>query len=426
MMPAATPLGDLNTRAFPWPLSQPGLLQGSFRRTLGAVLLYAVVFEAALLGSGRMLQIGPLTFKMLLFILTLFYTAWSLLSLETLRRSTLLLTASFAALLCVGIVNGWCQGADMQLLGSDISPLLSFLTLPFFELTIRTRREVNAVIRTIVVAAMVMVAGYIAFATALSLGLVPLRVLKEWIVVTGGEDFVFETNGGVFYKGAIFIGIAFFFCAFTKRWWGKALAGIFFLGLFMIASRGLFSAFALTILVYVFVGPLSAVKKLVFAGIVVLVAAVSLPVLFSLAGDKTESNTTRLTTLSQVADRINPASAIFGHGFGIGVPQRPGHMEISYAEIFHKQGVIGLSWWASLFATLALRFRRARNRGNRRLAYPLFLSAVFVLCESATNPFVNNPIGMYPVLICLVGLGVLAGEETRGSTEILRCEANHS
>jgi hypothetical protein len=271
-----------------------------------------------------------------------------------------------------------------------------------------------------------MEAGYTAFLSAIWLGLIPFDVLKEWIKVTGGEDFVFEATGSFFYKGAIFICIALFFCLFMKRWRGKALAVILFLGLLMIGSRGLFSAFALTVLVYAFAGPMSAVKKLVFAGMVVLVAAISLPVLFSLSGDKTESNTIRLTTLSQVADRINPASAIFGHGFGIGVPQRPEHMEISYVEIFHKQGAIGLFWWASLIATLALRFRKARIGDSRHLAYPLILSAVFVLFESATNPFVNNPIGMYPFLICIVGLGVLAGPDAPGSAEPLRCEANRS
>jgi hypothetical protein len=426
MMAVATPLGDLKTRGFPWPLAQTGLFQGSFRRSLGAILLYVVVFEAALLGSGRMLQIGPFTFKMLLFTLTLFYTGWSLLSQEKLRRSTMLLTASFAAILCVGIVDGLCQGADMQLLGNDISPLLSLLTLPFFEFTIRTRHQIDLVIRTIVIATVVMVVGYSAFLAAIWLGHVPFNAVKEWIRQTGGEDFAFEPNGTVFYKGAIFIGIAFFFCVFMKRRWGKTLAAIFFLGLFMIASRGLFSAFALTVLVYVFVGPMPAVKKLIFAGIVVLVAAISLPVLFSLSGDKTESNSVRITTLSQVADRINPASVIFGHGFGNGVPERPEHMEISYVEIFHKQGALGLFWWASLITTFAFRFGKARVGENRRLAFPLFLSAVFVLFESATNPFVNNPIGMYPLLICFVGLGVLAEPDAPGSADPLHCVANRS
>jgi hypothetical protein len=86
-------------------------------------------------------------------------------------------------------------------------------------------------------------------------------------------------------------------------------------------------------------------------------------------------------------------------------------MEITYAEIFHKQGVIGLLWWTALVAILATRLRQAIKNGNRSLAYPLFLSASFVLFESATNPFLNNPIGMYPFIISLVGLGVLANPD---------------
>jgi len=51
-----------------------------------------------------------------------------------------------------------------------------------------------------------------------------------------------------------------------------------------------------------------------------------------------------------------------------------------------------------------LRFRKAAKFADRRLAYPLFLSAAFVFFESLTNPFINNPIGMSFLAICLAAL----------------------
>jgi hypothetical protein len=56
---------------------------------------------------------------MVLYALALLYTGWSLISLESLRYSTILLLVSFAVLLIFGIVNGIAHGAEMQYLGQD-------------------------------------------------------------------------------------------------------------------------------------------------------------------------------------------------------------------------------------------------------------------------------------------------------------------
>jgi hypothetical protein len=44
--------------------SRMGILSGSIRRSLGTGLMYVLVFEAALLGSGQMLHLGGVTLKM--------------------------------------------------------------------------------------------------------------------------------------------------------------------------------------------------------------------------------------------------------------------------------------------------------------------------------------------------------------------------
>jgi hypothetical protein len=105
---------------------------------------------------------------------------------------------------------------------------------------------------------------------------------------------------------------------------------------------------------------------------------------------------------------------VFGNGFGIGLDI--GTSQISYLEIFYKQGLLGLTWWALVFILLLMRYRKAR-RINYLSAQPLFLSVIFVIVESATNPFVNNPIGIFVWLIALVGMDVLSG--ARSSTALL-------
>jgi hypothetical protein len=96
-------------------------------------------------------------------------------------------------------------------------------------------------------------------------------------------------------------------------------------------------------------------------------------------------------------------------------------MEIAYSEILHKQGLLGLAWLASVGGILIVELGKAIRLGNGRLAYPLFLSALFVFIESTTNPFINNPIGMSVLIVCIAGLKVLASPES-GDVPLPKCK----
>ena len=239
-----------------------------------------------------------------------------------------------------------------------------------------------------------------------------MGIFYGWIALSDGNDFGVSGDGtgevGRFaYSGAVFIGIAIVLLMFKKKRSAKVGAFFLFLCLMFVASRGLFLTLALTAFCHTWIARISTIRKLGLSFVVILLAAACLPLLFSLAGDRTASDSTRLDTLSQVFEQINPESTIVGHGFGIGVPERPEHMEIVYLEIFHKQGALGLLWWIVLIGMLVARFKGVLGTGDTALAYSLFLVALFVLLESATNPYLNNPVGMYPFLISFVALGVL-------------------
>jgi hypothetical protein len=399
-----------------------GVFRGSIRHSVGAGLLYLVVLEGSIFGSGRLLEIGPVTVKMLLFGLTIIFTAWSLFALDRIRTVTMFLSVSFLALLGVATVNGLVHDATMSFIGGDLSPLLSFLVLPFFELTIRNRRVLSIVTRIMVLGATLLVAGYAAIFVSLAFRLVSFASLYEWVNAAGSEDFIFEgTNGNVFYKGAIYIVIAIFFLLFQKRLLSKMIAIVLSLSLVMVGSRGFFVAIAGAATIYVIIGPLRLTTKLVICTLAIFAGIALVPVVGPLLV-KRASDEVRTNTISQVEDRATAASIILGHGFGVGVPERRGHMEIAYLEIFHKQGLMGLLWWAALFACIGIRFMRAIRRGNGDLAYPLMLTVAFIGLESLTNSFVNNPIGIYPILIVFVGLGVLSQSEGRKSALVPRLE----
>lgn len=125
-------------------------------------------------------------------------------------------------------------------------------------------------------------------------------------------------------------------------------------------------------------------------------------------GDKTESDLVRAVTAGQVIDAVTIKSALMGHGFGQGVPERPVHMETSLLEIFHKQGLIGLFFWFAFIYFIIYYYRQSCNYHNDKIALPFMLSSVFVYLQSITNPYMNNPIGMSFLLISIIVLRLLS------------------
>ena len=116
-------------------------------------------------------------------------------------------------------------------------------------------------------------------------------------------------------------------------------------------------------------------------------------------GNKNLSDSIRMQQIQQVIEQIDPISLFIGHGFGNGVPIRPVHMEIGYLEVFHKQGILGLAVWFIFFTILYNAYVREKTYLAIRRA--LFLSILFVILISLTNPFFNNPIGISLFIISL-------------------------
>jgi hypothetical protein len=384
-------------------------LDFKIRAAIGTLLLSAVIIEASLFGSGRILQVGPLTVKMILFCLALLYSAWSFLAGARLSNKVLLLVVSYTLLLCFGSLIGLLAGGEVDMIGGDIRQLSYLLILPFFEMSIPNVQRVWFAVRMIKIASVVMMAFYLAIGGLMLSGILSFGVISGWLNTVGNGDFMFDAAvGRVFYKGALYAGIAVILFFFDRGKWAKLGMVGAFITLVMTVTRGFILALFLVAILYLFMKRGKSVRRLVGIAILSIAGIVSLPAVFAMAGDKTASNSERIVTAQQVINRIDSVHTILGHGIGIGVPVRPEHMEMSYMEIFYKQGVLGLLWWGTLAFLMILDLRKAIHNGHESFGFALFLSAVFVALESLTNPFINNPIGMAAVLISFVGLSVLA------------------
>ena len=153
----------------------------------------------------------------------------------------------------------------------------------------------------------------------------------------------------------------------------------------------------------------SAVTRLVAAGILVGVLAASPYVVSVLRGGDqiSSSNNDRLLTIRQVEAQVTPGSLFWGHGLGVGVPARREHMEITYLEFFHKNGLIGLAIWVSLLALILERYLRLHGSAPAEVAVPFVSGVLLIAIDTFSNPTLNNPIGLSMVFITLGVLGFL-------------------
>jgi hypothetical protein len=382
----------------------------------------AIVIELVI-GGGRLISFGPVSLRMILFILALIVTLAHILKGKQIEADYIKLIIAFTGMLGIGSLIGFISGADKKLIWEDLKPLLFFYLLPFLSLAITGKNETR-MIKKIIVSASTMVAGvFIILVGLITIDVIPF--LDFYKITSQTSEFFYRGEYSFYYKGFVYLCIAFIFVhlVYNKKYgWILALLSIAILITF---TRGLIFALSLTYFTYfILIKKYVHVFAMLTLGVIVLLSGKDIyssiseslyklkkekqtsinPALSSkLLGDREFSDNERKRQIQQVFSSTTVTAVFWGHGFGNGVKSRPVHMEISYLEIFHKQGLIGIGVWIFLFLSLVKSFARALSV-KPQLAYAYFLSALFIFLQSLTNQYINNPIGLGMVLLALVCL----------------------
>lgn len=383
-------------------------LQEARTDRVGTALLVVVVYEVGLMGSGRLLQAGPLTVRMWLFLIALAYAACVAFFSRRVSMTAILLCAWLATMLGFAAAIGFVFNADMALVVEDVKPLIYFFLILFFETVIRGEREVKLVIKALKTAGLILCAVYAVVFGLLLSGVVSFGALYAAAAVFQDEVFFRGDSGMFMYKGSIYIGVALLFFLFTKGWRARVAVVCCALGVLATGTRGFVLALVGTVFLMLLMAGGKRRARKIAMGIGVAILGVAAWMVIARPEAQSGSDLERIITFHQVVARIQPAGLIFGHGFGKGVPERPVHMEGAFLEIFHKQGMLGLLWWVVVFGVLFVRFRNALRSGPEEIVQPLFFSVIFVFLVSMSNPWITNPIGMAVLLIALASLRVLA------------------
>jgi hypothetical protein len=371
---------------------------------IGWILLLMATVEASLLGNGRLLMVGPLTLKMWIFVAAQAYVIARLAAGARLKVSTLAITLSMVALMLLGTMQGLIRGGDGSIITDDVKPLLYFLMIPFVELVLTSVEDLRTIISIIESACILMCAIYVAVVVLVVTGV--LRFLTVYKYVDDSREILFRGYGVlVFYAGAIYLGIGLIFYLFEANRKKRLWALLCMAGLVVTGTRGFLLGLAGVLVVHLITARMSIRRRMIYLGVVMFCCGSMILIVLKVFPSKSAGDQIRVQTISEVIDRLTPNIAILGTGFGIGVPSRPDRMEISYLEIFSKQGVLGLCWWLIVFFLIIYRYIHARKL-NYVYAQPLFLSVIFVAVAAATNPYLENPIGLFICIMAYVGLSV--------------------
>ena len=364
------------------------------------IFFILMLIELVIGGGGRFFEIGPITLRMVFYFLAIPLSFVCIFLKQRVNQNMVYWVLFFAVTLVLGIVVGVLNGNPPDLIIEDVKPILFFLVLPFFSTVIQENKDVDIVIRIIKMSSLFLGIAYILIVIFLFLGIINLVWFYAY-VSTFGEIF-FRGEGLFFYKGFLYLCVGFFFFMVGSGKYNKLGAFILLIAIILTLTRGfILMTLIVTIFYFLFIYRNKVISLIVFLSLVIGFFA-ALPFYLESIGDKAESDMVRIYTLDEIVEKTNPFNFFIGDGFGKGVPIRPVHMEVSYMEIFSKQGALGILFWLLLLIYITYKYFSI-YKDKERLNYmaPFYLSVLFVYMQSLTNPFINNPIGMSMVLISL-------------------------
>jgi hypothetical protein len=389
------------------------------------ILFYLVLIELTIGGGGRFTSIGDLSLRVIFFLISMILVVMNF---NFVSKKYLSLSFLFLGLLIFSSFLGVVHNARPDFIYEDVKILSYFPMILFFCLNIDSSEKINNVIKVIKISSVFLSIAYLCVYFSLESGIINAKSFYE--STFDSNELVFRSEHAFLYKGFLFSLNGFFFLIFNGERKSNQnyiseifLVSVILYSVFMTNTRGLIiSLFLSAFLIYFFHSIINKkFSKIVLFGFILTILGIFLSeyiavVLFSFSdvrgSNQEDGDLLRLLSIEQVFNKITPISLLIGHGLGIGIESRPMHMEISYLEIFHKQGLLGLSFYALLLQRIFKNYFciiKDKEQSDRVKMQSLSFTAasVFIYFQSATNPLIITPMGISVVLISIVATDLL-------------------
>lgn len=364
------------------------------------LLFIPIFYELVVGGSGHYLELGPITVRMFLYVIAILMSLLYYSIKKVIKKDVVIIISSLTLTCLLSGIVGYSNGAPIGAILEDFKPLSFIYVLLFFSLVIQKIEDIDKISTIIKIGSLIL--GVVYVIVIMLLFFKKIDFMSFYVRQNEIGEVMFRNDTLFFYKGFLYLCVGFFFFLLSKGKYNIIPVVFLFVCIILTLTRGFILFTVLIFLYYIFFINKNVLVKWIFLFLGLLIVVILIPILLETLGDKSDSDTVRYTQIDQVTSAINPVSFIIGHGFGIGVPIREGHMELSFLEIFHKQGLIGVCFWFGMFIHIFLMYFNIKNKKYKQLAMPFLLSVVFVILQSTTNPYMNNPIGLTMILITIV------------------------
>jgi hypothetical protein len=387
-------------------------------------LYILIAIELFVGGGGRMLELGPITVRMVLFVAGLSATVFLLLNRFTDRGAVslaMLLVAGFIATHFPALLIGWFKGSAPGDIFTDVSPLLYWLIAPFFAIVLAHEKMVLRTAQLIQVTAIAMALIYLVIVAGLATEHVNFSEFYEWADMTG--EIAFRNESLFLYKGFLYFGIGAIFLVALGGGRRNFWLSIVLIALILTLTRGFILATGMAgILLLCTMGRWRAVLVAACLAAFALFAVwVYLPSLDEgyMLEQRGISNSIRLDDLSFIVENVSLSALLFGEGFGSYINGRLA-IESSYLMILWKTGLVGLVFWLVPFGIAMYYFRRVRAHAQHyRLACAFFFGVLLVYVQTGSNPYLNNPIGLSFVIMGIFSLRAISRIESASKVSSL-------
>ncbi len=206
-----------------------------------------IVTELCLGGGGRLTALGPVSLRMVLFVLAIGLSIIHFVKGERISQHYWKIIALFLATVLVGGTVGWINHNSASLIWEDIKPLLYFLVLPFFVLTIDSKETSDAAL-IIKLSSLALCAALLTMLCLIHSGVVSF--LSFYYLTEKTQEFFYRGQLSFFYKGFLFLGIGTIFFYFTDERKKYFFILLLVVGITLSITRGLLFSLAVTFVVF--------------------------------------------------------------------------------------------------------------------------------------------------------------------------------
>ena len=376
-------------------------------------LFVIILLELFLLGSGQFISISGISLRMLFYTSAIMLSTILILQGIKTQRLVFLFLLIYISMLSFSSLLGILNGASISSILENIKPLIfAFMIIPFSLFIINLKR-VYLVGKLIKISGLFMSVSLISLLIFLYFGYIDFNAM--YIILSSDVNDFMINNADIpriFYKGFLYVCIAFIFYTYSNNKYKVLILSLLFISIVLTFTRGFLLALILS---FVFISIIEFKQKKSFYILLTIFIglAILLPFYVNIIGERDVSDSIRILQIKEVFDSITISSFFIGHGYGIGVPIRPNGMEITFLEIFHKQGILGLFLWIGFLFYMIFNYLNIRNLAYKKMFKPFLVSTFFVYFQSLTNPYLNNPIGMSMVLLAFSVLLVILNIEKK-------------